>query len=323
MRAGFFVAGLFALPLRAAEQPVLGVETKIALTDVKGRIDHLAFDVAHQRLFIAELANGSVDVVDLGARRVAHRIRDLEEPQGLAYSEVLKTLYVACGGDGTLRAWRTDDYSPAGSVKLGEDADNVRIDDAAKRVYVGYGNGALAVLEAATLRPVTSIPLKAHPESFQLSPLDDRVFINVPNAHEIAVISRSQARQVASWPTQSLHANYPMALDTADQQVLTVFRQPARLAAWSMAQGGNTRAVETCGDADDVFLDARRQRLYVICGQGYVDVFNRGDLAQLGRIPTAPGARTGLFAPSADRLFVAARAQDGADATLWIMKPLD
>jgi hypothetical protein len=114
-----------------------------------------------------------------------------------------------------------------------------------------------------------------------------------------------------------------MALDTADQQVLTVFRQPARLAAWSMAQGGNTRAVETCGDADDVFLDARRQRLYVICGQGYVDVFNRGDLAQLGRIPTAPGARTGLFAPSADRLFVAARAQDGADATLWIMKPLD
>jgi hypothetical protein len=90
-----------------------------------------------------------------------------------------------------------------------------------------------------------------------------------------------------------------------------------------MAQGGNTRAVETCGDADDVFLDARRQRLYVICGQGYVDVFNRGDLAQLGRIPTVPGARTGLFAPSADRLFVAARAQDGADATLWVMKPLD
>ena len=302
---------------------MLGVETKIALPDVKGRIDHLAFDGAHGRLFIAELGNGSVDVVDVGARRVAHRIRDLEEPQGVAYSETLKLLYVACGGDGTLRAWRTDDYSPAGSVKLGEDADNVRIDEAAKRVYVGYGSGALAVLEADTLRLVASIPLKAHPESFQLSPLDDRVFVNVPDAHEIAVISRSQGRQIASWPTQSLHANYPMALDAADPRVLTVFRQPARLAEWSMAQGRNPRAVETCGDADDVFPDARRQRLYVICGQGYVDVFNRGDLARLGRIPTAPGARTGLFAPSADRLFVAARAQDGGVATLWVMKPVD
>lgn len=50
------------------------LEREIALPDVKGRIDHLAVDVAHRRLFVAEIANGTVDSIDLsnglGAIRV-------------------------------------------------------------------------------------------------------------------------------------------------------------------------------------------------------------------------------------------------------------
>jgi hypothetical protein len=67
----------------------------------------------------------------------------------------------------------------------------------------------------------------------------------------------------------------------------------------------------TCGDADDVFVDPKRHRVYVSCGEGVVDVFEQqgDDFWRLARIPTVSGARTSLFAPELDRLFVAVRAQ--------------
>src|SRR6185437_14075739 len=76
-------------------------------------------------------------------------------------------------------------------------------------------------------------------------------------------------------------------------------------------------------DSDDVFLDHQRQRVYVICGQGFVDVFAaQGDgYSLLARTSTVAGARTGLFVPQLDRLFVAARAADGNPATVWVFQP--
>jgi YVTN family beta-propeller protein len=149
-------------------EPPLVLEAKISLGAVKGRIDHLAIDRARQRLFVAELANNSVGVVDLAASKVIHRIAGLKEPQGVGYLPRLDTLYVANAGDGSVRLYRGDDFTPRGRVDLGEDADNVRIDEAHDRVWVGYGSGALAAIDAASGRKTIDIPLKAHPESFRL-----------------------------------------------------------------------------------------------------------------------------------------------------------
>jgi len=85
---------------RAEAQIPLVLEAKIALGDVRGRIDHMAFDVARNRLFVAELENNSVAVVDIGARKVLRRIADLKGPQGLGYVARTDTLFVANGGDG-------------------------------------------------------------------------------------------------------------------------------------------------------------------------------------------------------------------------------
>src|SRR5262245_18750424 len=101
-----------------------------------------------------------------------------------------------------------------------------------------------------------------------------------------------------------------MALDEASRQVLVVFRKPATLAAFSMQDGARVATAETCGDADDVFVDAKRHRVYVSCGEGYLDVFEPegGGLCRIARLPTASGACTSLFVPELDRLFLAVRA---------------
>lgn len=311
--AGFIAPGM-------AADAYLSVESRIALPGVAGRIDHMAYDIAGKRLFIAELGNNSVDVVDVAAGRAVHRIDGLHDPQGIAYSPGLDRIYVANGADGTVQAFKGTDYSAGESIRVGSDADNIRLDDFAKRLYVGYGEGGIAVLDAATLQRAGEIGLKSHPESFQLSPLDARLFVNVPGAHEIAVASRADLRQTDSWSIGQSNANFPMAVDAPHGRVLVVFRRPAGISAYRLKDGKLLASSTVCADADDVFGDDRLQRVYVICGDGFVDVLD-ASLARAARVRTAAGARTGLFSPEANRLFVAARAEGETPAQLWVLAP--
>jgi DNA-binding beta-propeller fold protein YncE len=291
----------------------------IALPGVNGRIDHLAYDPVDQTVFIAELGNGTVEAVNVATRKVEHRLTGFGEPQGVAYSPALGRLYVA-SGDGRVKSFRRADLSLDTSVDVGADADNLRIDERAGRLYVGHGDGALAVLDVRTLARIADIHLKAHPESFQLAPAA-RLVVNVPDAGEIAIVDTARARQVGRLPNGALRANYPMAIDASNHRVLTVYRQPARIVAWDVARAAIVADEPTCNDADDVFVDERRQRVYVICGEGVVEVLSNPALQKLARLRTAPGARTGLFSVDADRLFVAARGDGNSPAALWVLAP--
>jgi YVTN family beta-propeller protein len=299
----------------------LVLETKIPLGRVEGRIDHLAFDAAGKRLFIAELGNNTVSVISLEKRAVVHRITGLSEPQGVAFLDSDQVLYVANGGDGIVHTYRGDDFSGRGQIALGSDADNIRFDATDKRLVVGYGGGALATIDPATHKTVAAYPLKAHPESFQIDAARDRIFVNLPDARAIAVLERSSGKLLAQWPLTHA-ANFPMALDPAQPRLFTVFRKPARLVAYATDDGKVLADVPVCGDADDVFFDAKRHRVYAVCGEGFVDVFDANSgLKSLGRLPTSEGARTGLFVPALDRLVVAARAHGKEPATLWVFAP--
>jgi hypothetical protein len=153
-----------------------------------------------------------------------------------------------------------EDLTSKGRIELGDDADNVRIDAARHRVLIGYGKGALALIDPKSRAKIADIPLKAHSEGFQIDEGAARAFV-------------------------------------AD--------------------------VDTCGDADDLFVDAKRRRVYVSCGAGALDVFEEGAGAyqRIARIPTATGARTSLFVPDLDRLFVAVRASSGDPAAIWVFRP--
>jgi hypothetical protein len=301
----------------------LQLETKIPLGDVKGRIDHMAIDLPRRRLFVAELGNDTVGVVDLNEQKVQHVITGLKEPQGIGYVPSSDTLFVTNAGDGSVLLFRGAEYAAAGRIDLGDDADNIRVDSASNRVFVGYGSGALAVIDPATNGKIADIPLQAHPESFQLARSDRRIFVNVPKAREIAVVDRFAGKQTVSWPIDN-SSNFPMALDESSGRVFVAFRNPPQFSVFSVRDGSAIASVGACGDTDDLFFDAKRQRVYLSCGDGYVDVFEaQGDAyRRLAHIPTISGARTALFVPELDRLFAAARANPGEPAALWVFRPI-
>ena len=309
------------LTAQTAGAPLV-LEAKIPLGQVSGRIDHLGIDVKRQRLFVAELGNNSLGVVDLAAGKVLRTIAGFSEPQGVAYVPFADSVFVANAGDGSVHVLRGDDLAPIGRIELGEDADNVRVDTRRNRVLVGYGNGALAVIDPATRTKAADIRLKGHPESFQIDETGTKVFVNVPDARDIEVADlASEANR--SWPTQGAGSNFPMAIDRDAHRLLVVFRSPPTLMALSSQDGRVVGKIETCGDADDVFVDPKRRRVYVSCGEGVVDVLEQRDseYRRLARVPTVSGARTSLFVPELDRLFVAVRTRSNEPAAIWVFHP--
>ncbi len=306
----------------AADPVPLAVQSRIELGDVQGRIDHLAVDLKRQRLYVAELGNDTVGVVDLKEGKVIQTLRGLKEPQGIGYEPRTDTLYIANGKDGSVRLYQGADLSSLDSIELGDDADNVRIDEPAHRVWVGYGSGSLAAIDAQSREKVADIPLPAHPESFRLDPNGQEIFVNLPRARQIAVVDRSMGKQVATWKTDLLLGNFPLALDDAGQ-VLSVFRIPARLAVFRKQDGQRIQVLDTCGDSDDLFFDSKRHHVYITCGEGAIDVFSHegSGYRHLGRLATSPGARTALFVPELDRLYLAVRATSATPAAIWVVRP--
>jgi DNA-binding beta-propeller fold protein YncE len=314
---------LFPAAGRAEDPAPLVLEVKIPLGAVTGRIDHFAFDPGRQLLFVAELGNDSVGIVDLKERKVLHRIAGLSEPQGVAYHPATTTLYVANAGDGSLRLYQAPAFTLLGTIALGADADNIRVDPWRNRIIVGYGKGGLAVIDPASRRKIADMPLDGHPESFQFDEMGSRIFVNVPDASRIAGLDAVSGRQVSILESAGARSNFAMAVDADEHRVMIVFRNPARLVVFETGTGKREASHETCRDADDVFVDPRRRRVYVSCGEGVIDVFARAGSGyeRIARVPTITGARTSLFVAATDRLYLGVRASGAEPAAIWVFRP--
>jgi len=290
-----------------AEKPTLQLKETISLPGVDGRIDHMDFDAAGERLFVCALGNNSLEVIDLRQNKRVHSITGLGSPQGVAYLPELDRIFVANDKGGICKFYDGKSYEPVRELNLGDDADNVRYDVSAKRIYVGFGGGGIAVISAGNGKPVASIKLAAHPEAFALEKQGRRIFVNVPNAEQVAVVDREKAAVIATWKTDGASANFPMALDETNHRLFVGCRHPSKLAVLDTESGDVITSIGISGDADEVFYDEKRHRIYTVGGAGRIDIIAQATANSYkvsSTIDTAPGARTGLFLPEQNTLFV-------------------
>jgi hypothetical protein len=166
--------------------------------------------------------------------------------------------------------------------------------------------------------------LPGHPESCQFERSGSRVFVNVPTADQIAVVDRRAMKVVDTWTVVGAKSNFPMALDEANHRLFVGCRRPAKMLVYDTASSKQIASFDIDGDTDDLFYDAARKRLYVSGGEGYVDVFQEQDanrLQRVARVATAAGARTSLFVPEQNRLYLAVPHRGSQKAEIRVYEP--
>jgi DNA-binding beta-propeller fold protein YncE len=320
------LTGCSLLAFRAPQRPPLRLVQTIVLPDVEGRIDHFAIDLPGERLFMAALGNNTLEVFNLRTGRRIQSLAGLHHPQGVRFIAEANRLFVANGEGGEVVVFDGQSLKPLGSAVGLDDADNVRYDDAANLVYVGYGEGALAILDPRDGRRRGEIKLQGHPGSFQLANYDARIFVNVPDARQIAVLDRTQRATIARWPLERDGANFPMALDEAHHRLFVACRKPAELLVLDSDSGEVVARLPCVGDADDLWYDAARSRLYISGGEGAVSIIKQRDAdhyEDIARVSTAPGARTAFFSAELNRLYVAVphRSSQRAELRVYEAEP--
>src|SRR5215510_9738606 len=308
--------------VHAQEETPLRLVQTIPLPHVEGRIDHLAVDLQGQRLFVAALGNNTLEVLDLQAGTHLHTITGLHEPQGVVFIPESNIIVVTNGQTGTCDLFDGTSFQQRNAVQLTSDADNIRYDVASHTLYVGYGAGALGLIDATRAQHLGDIPLQGHPEAFQLAQAGPRAFVNVPSAHHIAVVDRDQRAVITTWPLQGAEANFPMALDETHHRLFVGVRTPPLLLVLDTASGKEMARVPTVGDVDDLFYDAPHRRLYIAGGAGGLSIVAQEDAdhyTPVATIPTAAGARTALWVPELGRLLLAVphRGAQGAEIRVY------
>ena len=302
------------------ELPPLQLIQRIPVPDVAGRIDHFTAYPKRRLLIFAALGNNTVEVVNTFEAKVVQSIKGLNEPQGVLYVPEFNKLFVANAGSGMVNVYDGKTYALRKSIALGEesDTDNLRWDEASKRVFVGIVGG-IAMIDAATEAHVDK-DLKGsggHSESFQLEKKGSRVFVNVPDDNNVNVIDRKTG-QLTKWELNGAKANYPMALDEDNHRLFVVTRRPPLVVVLNTDTGKEVARVPVGGSCDDVYFDAERKRIYSLGGEGSISVIQQNDpnhYTLSANIPTTVGVRTGVFFGTS--LYVGVPAAGLEPAQIW------
>lgn len=333
--AAVLAYGLFIPALTTAQekQPLRLVQT-IPMPNVKGRIDHMDVDVKGKRLFVAGLENGSLEVVDLAAGKWTKSLPGFKKTQGVAYIPSLNKLFVASGDDGMLRVFRGDSLELLDSLKLDLGPNRVTFDPGANLLYVGYGGkdagkdyGEVGIVDAKTNKQIGEIKVAAHPAELLLDRAGKVLYVFVSAASRVQKADTAKREVLATWPVSS-QRNGDGAFDETLRRLFIATRTPPQMIAMDSETGKEVAALPTVEGMDGVYFNAAQKRIYVSGGRdndvGYIFVYQQKDADHydfLVKLPTRPGAGTSFFSPELNRFYVAAPANDNAQAAILVFEP--
>ncbi len=293
---------------RAADTPSLELIQTIGLKGKAGKLDHLALDAKRERLFLANSVNGTLDIVDLKAGKLLQQLRGQTGIQGIAYAADLDRVFAGLGGGGLCNVFAGDDYRLLKTIKFSDDTDNVRYDPATHLTFVAHAEKALGVIDAKTYAVSPDLKLPGGAEGFQIETARPRLYLNIPSPSQVLVIDTGKKEIVATYPVKMASGAHPLAIDEGNKRIFIGCRTEPMVVVLDSETGKEIASVAIPKDVDDVYYDAKRKRMYVSCGEGFLAVIRQlgPDKYELSeKIATAKQAKTALFVAESNRLYLA------------------
>jgi DNA-binding beta-propeller fold protein YncE len=315
--ASILLVSLSAYALGPGSTPAdLKLIQTITLPGFSGDFDHLTADVNGGRLFLAGEDHKSVEVFNFRTGEKLHSITDVGTPHSLLYLPEKDELFVTDGADGTLKAFSGSDYKLKDKIQLGEGLDSIAYDRDAQRLYLVSGgkdvpldHSFLNAVDLPGRKKLGEIRFEAdHVEAMAIESSGSRLFVNLADKAEVAVVDRKKMQVIARWPVGVAEQNSPLAYDEKNQRLFVVCRKPPVLVIMDATNGSVVAKLPAAGHADDVAFDKESGRIYVPGAEGFISVYQQKDAdhyEQIAKIQTAPGAKTAVLVPEVHRLYVA------------------
>jgi DNA-binding beta-propeller fold protein YncE len=305
----------------------LTLQRTIPLPAGTGKFDHFAIDLVANRLFIAATGNHTIEILDLNEGRVTETIHGLVKPHGLVWIPETKRLYASDGSQGDLKIFEGSPLKQISSIKLSEDADDMVYDPRTRLLYVGHGGSdpanpaEVAVIDTGQQTLIKDLPVATHPEGLDIDKEKGRIFVNVADAAQVAVIDGATSSIATLWKITSAKDNVPAAFDPDHNLLFVACRAPGRLVVLDGISGEEVSDLPADDGADDLFYDGEFHRVYLIAGSGAIDTYEVSSgkvVRSIGLTHTVPGAKTGLLIPAQHELYVGAVAIGGKEAEIRV-----
>ena len=317
----------FTVPANAQEKELLKLVATTPLPGFSGDFDHFGVDLKGNRLFLTAEEHQSVEVFDLQTGKRIQSITGFEEPHALIYLDSDR-LIVTDGNEkaGMVRLVSGKDYKILDTIKLLPNVDAAVFNPVNKYYYVEVGGGGsqakthlLSIIDTKAFKHVGDITLPGNrSEAMAIDRAGKKLYVNLTGVDKVGVVDLDARQMVAEWPVPDAHVENSMALDEPKHRLFIATRQPAKFFVYNTDTGKVVTVLPCAGVNDDMWFDPARKRIFVT-GSDTTSIFEQQDAdhyRHLAEVPTGYRARTSVFVPSLNRLYVAVSAKGKPDAKM-------
>ena len=310
-----FSLSMAQLPASAQATSVKLIKT-VTLPGYTGDFDHFAVDYDRNRLLLAAEDHGTLEVFDLNTSAHLRTVTGFGNPHSILVRKGAPTIFVTDSEKQGPTIRDAASYAEVKSVDLTPGSDTSKYDPASNILYIVTGGKDVdmktANLEA--VNPDTGAKLGSvtfqdnHVEAMAFVPEDPRLFINLTQTNQLAVVDRKSMKVLNIWPVPPAQQNAMVAFDPAQHRLYVVCRSPGMVVVMNSDDGSVVGTLPAPLRSDEVQYDAGSHRLYVPGGEGYMGIYDTSDpnhLKLIEKVTTAPGAKTALLIPAMHRLFLA------------------
>jgi DNA-binding beta-propeller fold protein YncE len=296
-------------------------------------MDHLAYDLKNQHLFLSAENNKEIVVVDMKAGKVIQETKVGGNPRKPFFDSGTNELWVDLG-DNTVVALNGATFEVAKIIELtggknapGRDPDNAAFDAAKGLYYVavrtrneGSKEGSIEIVDTKAAKLVGSIKMEGQePAGIVLDPVANRLYAgmgDVVNGESVVkVVDTAKRAIVAEWSTAGGPQPHVAGLDAAHHRLFMGSRlggghnvDPGKLVIINTDTGKVVQTLDATGGGDEIFYDAPSKRVYFSGSTGTLAVFHEDDPDHyhlLGKVPTGAIAKSGIWISELKRYYAA------------------
>ena len=313
---GILLSCVFITRIGAQSSSLLVQQHVVDLPGYTGDFDHFAVDRQRGRLLLAAEDHGTLEVFDLKSGNHLRTITGFDTPHSILVRPGATTILVTDSGKSMSKLLDAESYEEKSAVTLVPGADSIGYDPVENIVYIVTGGKDvdMKTVELAAVDPATGKKNRAltfqddHVEAMAIEKDGNRLFVNLTATNKLAVVDRKTMKVLALWPVPAAQQNAMVALDAAHHRLYLGCRKPGMIVTMNSDTGEITGTVAGPLRSDELIFDAAAHRLYMPGGEGYLGVYDASDpdhLKMISKVPTAPGAKTGILLPDMKEIVLA------------------